>query len=311
MKKGELLIKNCLGDDFWESLEKSNELFKLNTQTALDPEEIRIGLKVVPRVLMSFLVKELVPLKNGEHKKISLPCGENAVMNVTKGDADSYSGNVISDNKPVYDFRNRSIPGIGIILLSTFELYDMSLIDHEEKHSPEMGESVQKMIDDRLEQRALIEKVVEQKMTEREAIHKLVMGKLSEALKSSAPFPGAIPFKDADIPPAVAPTKPIEVTPADMIKKEQKKGSPLKAFIERKKPKEFAIQMEKSETVNCPDCSQAIFGNSTFSGCICFGMDQNRKLWIKKSEDGVKIRFSRGWDEDNISLLLEVLRGKK
>lgn len=89
-----------------------------------------------------------------------------------------------------------------------------------------------------------------------------------------------------------------------------KKGSPLKDFIERnKKPREYAICMEKSETINCPDCAQPIFGEvSGFAGCICFGQDQHRKIWIKKSEDGLQLRFSRGWDPENIELLLDVLR---
>jgi hypothetical protein len=89
-----------------------------------------------------------------------------------------------------------------------------------------------------------------------------------------------------------------------------KKGSPLKDFIARKKkPKEYRVEMTKSETINCPDCGQAIFGEvSGYSGCICFGQDQHRKIWLKKTENGVQLRFSRGWDEDNIEQLLETLR---
>jgi hypothetical protein len=34
----------------------------------------------------------------------------------------------------------------------------------------------------------------------------------------------------------------------------------------------------------------------------------NRKIWIKKSDDVVELRFSRGWDPDNIEQLLETLR---
>ena len=108
-----------------------------------------------------------------------------------------------------------------------------------------------------------------------------------------------------------APKKPIDVGISDIVKKEKSKGSPLKGFLDRKKPKEYSVKIEKSETVNCPDCGQAIFGGSSgFSGCICFGEDQHRKIWMKKSDDGLKIKFSRGWDPENIELLLETLRGK-
>jgi hypothetical protein len=41
------------------------------------------------------------------------------------------------------------------------------------------------------------------------------------------------------------------------------------------------------------------------------GQDQNRKIWIKKSEDGIQIKFSRGWDPENAEMLLETLRAKK
>jgi hypothetical protein len=96
----------------------------------------------------------------------------------------------------------------------------------------------------------------------------------------------------------------------DPNKASVKKGSPLKEFIARKKkPREYSIEIAKSETVGCDSCGQMIFGkDSGWSGCICFGQDQHRKIWLKKTEDGVQIRFSRGWDEENISLLLETLR---
>jgi hypothetical protein len=88
-----------------------------------------------------------------------------------------------------------------------------------------------------------------------------------------------------------------------------KKELPLKKFLDRKKkPKEYHVEMTKSETVDCQDCGQTIFGSGGFSGCICYGQDQHRKIWIKKSDDVIQLRFSRGWDEDNIEQLLETLR---
>ena len=88
----------------------------------------------------------------------------------------------------------------------------------------------------------------------------------------------------------------------------KKKELPLKKFLDRKKPKEYHVEMTKSETVDCDSCGQTIFGKSGFSGCICYGQDMNRKIWIKKSDDVVELRFSRGWDPDNIEQLLETLR---
>jgi hypothetical protein len=311
MIQGDKLIKNTLGEGFLESLSKASELYKLGTNGVLDPEEIRIGLKVVPRIVMSLLISELVPMETGDHKSIPLPFGENAILNVTKGDRDSYSGNIVSGNKPAYDFMGRSIPGLGIILLSTFELYDMAEFEKETKHPVESQDLVQRLIEERLEQRSLISKVLDNMLSEREAIHKLIMAKLSETLGSQ---PAVMPAQ-AIVPPmpvaAAAPVDPIHVEPSDMVKKEKsKKSLPLKAFLERKKPKEFSVKMEKSETVNCPDCNQVIFGQTGYSGCVCMGSDQNGKIWLKKTEDGIKISFDKSWDVENIELLLEVLRRK-
>ena len=94
-----------------------------------------------------------------------------------------------------------------------------------------------------------------------------------------------------------------------------KKGSPLKDFLgkrEQKKNKnEFSIEMVKGETVRCPDCGNALISNAAFTGCVCLGEDMNKKVFIAKTEEGIKIRFGRGWDSENIEMLLEVLRRKR
>jgi hypothetical protein len=307
MNSADLLLKSTLGEGFLESLAKPAELFKPGTKTVLDPEEIRIGLKVVPRVVMSLLISELSPMEVNSHKTIQLPFGKKAHMNVTKGDRDSYTGSVFDDGKQVYDFMNRSIPGLGIILLSTFELYAIEELEKDHKHGSDVESVVQKLIDERMEQRALITKVVDQKMSEREAVHKIIMAKLTEAIHQPAPVQHTI----APLP-VSAVVGPINVVPSDIVKKEDKakKALPLKSFLERKKPKEHHIEIMKSESVLCPDCGQVIFGDCGLSTCICYGPDQNRKIWLKKTEDGVKISFSKSWDPENISMLLEVLRRK-
>lgn len=306
MSQSDQFIKNFLGESFFEDLKKSNELFKLGTQTALDPEEIRIGLKIVPRAVMSFLIAELVPMAVGDQKVVKLPFGVEAVLNVNKGDTDSYSGSVVSDNKPVYDYRNRSIPGIGIILLSTFELYNLGELEKETKYEPAAEVAVQKLIDERMALHSLVTQVVEEKITQREAIQKLMMAKLTEALEAEKKIVHPV------APVHIHALTPIDVQPKDIVKKETspRKGSPLKEFIARKKPKEFAIKMNKCETVDCPDCGKTIFGEGFFAGCVCLGENMNSQIWIKKAEDGVKIRFSRQWDVENIEMLLQILRRK-
>lgn len=298
-----LLLKNILDDEFLGTLAKSADLYKIGSNSVLDPEEIRIGLKVVPRAVMSMLISELVPLEINGHKDIQLPFGKVAYIRVNKNAADDYTGSVYDNNKLVYDFKNRSLPGLGIILLSTFELYDMEALSKPHKHEDDLDRKVQKLIDERMELHSLVTRVVEDKMAQREAIHKLMMAKLSAAL-NQPPSP----------PPAHMPGEmpPLNIKPEDISKKEAspRKGSPLKEFIanSKKKPKEYHVEMTKSEVVDCQDCHQTIFGESGYSGCLCMGQDQYRKIWLKKTEDGVTIRFSRGWDEQNIEMLLETLR---
>ena len=310
------LLKSILDDGFLETLAKSADLYKIGSNSVLDPEEIRIGLKVVPRAVMAMLISELAPMEINSHKDIKLPFGKVAFIRVNKNAADDFTGSVYDNNKLVYDFKNRSIPGLGIILLSTFELYDMEELNKPHKHEEDIDRKVQKLIDERMELHSLVNRVVEDKLAQREAIHKLMMNKLNEAMK--APFVGSdgkeLP-KNNIVPsapiaaPILAP-KAIEIKPEDITKKEAapKKGSPLKAFLERKKkPKEYFVQ--KCETTDCSDCGQTIFGSSGYSGCICYGENQNSKLFLNKNEKGeLSIRFSRNWSPENIEMLLDALR---
>lgn len=338
-------LHRILDNEFLQTLAKSADLYKIGTNSVLDPEEIRIGLKVVPRAVMSLLISELTPMELNSHRDIQLPFGKEAYIRVNKNAADDYTGSVYSDNKLVYDFKNRSIPGLGIILLSTFELYDLEELQQKSvAPSDDVESKVQKLIDERMELHSLVSKVVENKMAEREAIHKLMMEKLSEALakeaKKNAQIAEIRQIQEQSTPQSdpyfqgmtnglevansianekepnfvSAPKKSLNIEAKDVMKKEApaKKGSPLKEFVARKKkPKEFHVEIAKSETRDCSDCGQEIFGNLTYSGCICLGQDQHKKIWIKKSENGVQLKFSRSWDEENISILLDILRNKK
>ena len=300
-----LLLNTILDDEFLGTLAKSADLYKIGSNSVLDPEEIRIGQKVVPRAVMAMLISELSPMEINSHKDIQLPFGKVAYIRLNKNAADDYTGSVYSDNKLVYSFMNRSIPGLGIILLSTFELYDLEELS-KPYNSPyghtgdneNIDRKVQKLIDERMELHSLVSKVVEDKLAQREAIHKMMMAKLNEAMKPIEP-------------PAPTPV-PLEIKPEDIAKKEAapKKGSPLKEFIARKKkPKEHHIEMTKSETVDCDSCGNKIFGGETFSGCICYGENQNSKVFIKKNDNGdISLKFSRNWSIDNIEMLLETLR---
>jgi hypothetical protein len=301
--KVDQFLAKTLGEDFFESLAKV-ELWKPGTRTTIDHEEIRTALKIVPRVVMTLLQNELIPMQIGETKELDLPFAPNAMVRVSKHERDVYSGEIEQDHKRLVDFKYRSLPGVGLVILSAFELYDMNEVKGEHKDlQSDAEQKVQKLIDERLAMHRLIDEVVEGKLRQRDAVTQILLAKLTEALEAK---------KEPE--PVKAEPIALAVPDASLMMSEQapkKKGSPLKAFLEnRKKPKEFVVQMAKGEQVDCPDCGKNIFDGSIYAGCICLGDDMDRKVFIKKSEDGIKIRFARGWDTENIEMVLEVLRKK-
>lgn len=282
----DVFLKKTLGDDFFESLQKF-ELWKPGTRTTLDHEEIKTALHIVPRTVMAMLVRELAPMNLGQTKEIPILMAKDAVLKITKHERDVYSGTVDQDNKVLVDFKYRSLPGVGLIIMSAFELYETEKLSDPQPVQPApILIQVQKLIDERLALHDLIGKVVDKKIMEKDAIDKLVLMKLTEAME---------------------PKEKLDLSPP------KKRNLPLKEFLESRKLKkhEFMITMAKGETVDCPDCHKNIFDGDIFAGCVCLGDDMDRKLYIKKTEDGIKLRFGKGWDVENIEMLLEVLRSKR
>lgn len=312
-------LGKTLGKDFFESLTKF-ELWKPGTRTTVDHEEIKTALAIVPRTIMALLIRELAPMAIGETKELSLPVNAgNCMVRLTKHERDVYSGEVHEDNKMIVDFKYRSIPGIGLVIMSAFELYDTEKLAEAAKTAPaeDITQKVQHLIDERIALHDLIGKVVDKKIEERDAIKQLLMAKLSEDVAPVVPSFEARAQEIVDNGPSYPKAEVIEKAMEEGFKEgvKAKKESPLKGFLDQRKkksaPPEFHIEMAKGEHVSCPDCKKDIFDGQAFSGCICLGDDMDKKIYVKKSEDGVKIRFGRGWDEENIEMLLEVLRSKR
>lgn len=328
MSNADSFLKKALGEDFFESLNKV-ELWKPGTKSTIDHEELRTALQIVPRTVIALLIKELVPMRIGETKEVQLMMGTNALMRVTKHERDVYSGELEDDNKKVVEFKLRALPGVGLVIMSAFELYDMENLINAPTGSPSNAEStpteppktsladdadlkIQHLIDERMALHELVGKVVDKKIIEREAVHELVMAKLTEAIKLvNDKVNGAA--KEAATAIHIAGMAEVKAEVAKSIAvKASKKPRALQSFLEKKKQKVFHIplSMTKGESVACPDCGKNIFDGSVFAGCICYGPDMEKKVFVKKSESGVNVRFSRGWDPENIEMLLEVLKKK-
>lgn len=302
-KKADYFLSKTLGEDFLESLAKT-EIYKPGTRSVIDTSEIHQALQIVPRTVMSLLIKELSPMKLGENKRIPLFVSSNAFLNVTNHERDQFSGDIEDGGKKVIEFKFRSLPGVGLIILSTFGLYDMENLVNTPAApvANDDSDKIQRMIDDRLALHDLVGKVVDKKIMEREAIHQLVLSKITEALK-------IVDDKKKEI---EDPVMIKEEAPVVEVVEVKQKGSPVKDFLDGRKKKikksEYFVELVKNETVSCPDCRGNIFDGKVFSACVCYGQDMQKKVFVKKCEDGVKISFSRSWDIENINMLLETLR---
>lgn len=319
----DFFLQKALGEDFFESLTKF-ELWKPGTRTTVDHEEIKTALKIVPRAIMALLIAELAPMQIGENKSFMLPSGIGKV-NITKHERDVYSGDVEENNKKIVDFKYRSIPGVGLVVMSAFELYDIDEL-HKQPQQPiaeDITAKVQHLIDERLALHALIGKVVDNKIEHRDAVQQLVLAKLTEKHNQVAEIrkiherstPQSDPyFRGMSNGLEVANSIVNEKEPK-FVESPKKKQSPLKDFLakrqEKVKKNEFNIKMAKGEQVCCDSCGKEIFSETAYSGCICMGDDMDSKIYIKKTEEGVKIRFPKSWDPENIEMLLEVLRNKR
>jgi hypothetical protein len=293
----EHFLSKVLGTECLEELHKF-ELYKLQTNTVLDHEEVRTALQIVPRTVLSLLQRELAPMKPSDNKSIKLPVSPEATLQLTKMSNDVYTGNIHQNGKIVAKFTNRSLPGIGLVIMSTFELYDMdSLVNMPIPQSNSDVTKIQAMIDERIGLHHLVRQVVDQRLSEREALEHIIRTKLTQAIAEAS-----LPKNKEDS---------LENNPEAMKPKKEPK---LKSFLDKKESKrnrpEFHVVLDKNEEINCPDCGKEIFMKGAYSGCICFGDDRNNKIYIKKTESGFSMRFPKSWDAENIQMLLDTLRSK-
>src|SRR5271155_1902561 len=109
----DFFLKKTLGEDFLQSLEKF-ELYKIATRSVIDHEEIKTALKIVPRTLMAFLIRNLTTMEIGEHKEVPLQVANRPegvgpdLLKIDKHERDVYSGEIVSDNKKIAEFKFRS-----------------------------------------------------------------------------------------------------------------------------------------------------------------------------------------------------------
>lgn len=307
------ILSSLIGEELTDRLEKNSQIFKPNVQVAVSLEEIAWGLKIVPKAVLKWLSIILHGMRNGEHKEVKIPWHQNAVLKIDKKDQDTYSGLLMVDNKPI-EYMHRSLPGVGLILLSNLELYNQVFTEDETapaKELPNITEEFQRLMDEQIRIKHLVECVVEQKLTQREAIEQIVANKIRVAIpeKKEIKLPEPVKVEEK----IEAPVKIQEIQ--EVIPEiTQKKAKALKSFLSSREAKKnklkFSIPVSfgKCENIQCPDCQQDITKSGSYVGCICFGEDCGNKVLIKKQESRTDFFFDKSWDEENIEMLLNIFK---
>jgi len=290
MKKTEkALIKNLLGDDIFEVLEKS-QIYKPTTDSVVDIEDTKIGLQIVPRAILSFLFNRLKHMPGTGNAKVDFPFAEDAYMEVNKHGPDNYSGEIIQHGKVLTSFKYRTIPGIGLVVLSSFELYDINILKEQEEKKEDHSK-LQEIIDERIRLRELIELVVDKKLSQAEAMRNIIREKIHSFLteKRYAEESESKQRLEAQS------QQHEEINEAEQYKQEMRKE---------------LGDMNKNSNINCPDCESNIYksNDNKMTCCICFGEYMNKTIKIKKNESGYSLKFPKDFGAYNVKNLLKTIK---
>ncbi len=131
--KSEDLVKSLIGEEGYETLNKA--ISKMNTRSIVDISELHASIKIVPKVIMSFLLLYAKKMKPGSTKTLDLPWADNCHLLLNKRDQDVYSGYIDKDGKIEHEFDQVSIPQLAAHILSYFEMYDESSESDEREES--------------------------------------------------------------------------------------------------------------------------------------------------------------------------------
>jgi hypothetical protein len=89
----------------------------------------------------------------------------------------------------------------------------------------------------------------------------------------------------------------------------QTKADKLKQYLERTRQRQEEAQIEKRESIHCPDCGSDLYdGGKNLTLCICYGQDWNKDIKIQKSENNIRMKFPKSMDAENIEMLLKTLK---
>lgn len=312
LSKAELLTQHVLGEELYEKLVKA--IVKAPTKSVVDIQEAHSALKIAPKSVVTFLMKELKDLKDGEAKNIKLPFEDNAMMLINKMTADVYNGHFTKDGKMIHEFQTVSIPQLSSHILSAFELYEP--VSDETSHT----EDRIKRLEDKIDQLFLlvskqpsqttvvvqtqakpekqtpkvVEKSAELEKSQKQLNHLRIKKKLKKA--------GLMPKPPRPARPGVRAGSMKGVTQAGFH------GDKTAASDMNTKPvtevKNAYLKVQKSEfELECQDCHQHT------TKCLCFPTLSKPELFKTESESWT-LKLNPEWDKLSIEALVLSLKRK-
>lgn len=339
--KSKLNLNKYLGESFFSELQKSEvgPILKEDAKVSVFPHEMMIALQIVPRTVISLLVQHLKPLKPKEHTVIPwyLENGICHEIRVQKISSDLYSGEITGEGRVLARFQYRSLPAVGLVIMSTYEMYDKET-NKQDTVNPEFNyDKVQSLIDEKIRLQMTIESVVNKKLSEREAVKQLIDQKIKDYLRTSEEIKAnllSLPTEDLeqetsndhsneeeseeeaqqDSSEGEPSVKDIDVDKEVMEPAKVKKGK-LKKFLEESKSKtkkneKQTVDINNSKDLHCPDCQKKLYksGDSHIEFCICYGEWMGKTVKFAKSEQGAKFNIPKNFDKENLIMLLETIK---
>jgi hypothetical protein len=326
-------LNKYLGEDFESDILKSEAgaIVKQGANVGVLPHEIYVSLQIVPRTIISLLVQHLKPLKAGETTDIPWPTESGAIhnININKISSDLYSGHISGEGKSLCRFNYRSLPAVGLVIMSTYELYDKET-NQQDLRNPDIDyDKVQRVIDERIRMQHMVEDVVTRKMTERDALQQLITQKIQDYLRTSESVKQSILEPEQNEPdlqeseymeesteePHLDDAEDIDID-KEVIEtveentKESKKGK-LKEFLDKKVKKTEKVFFTKKE-IDCPYCAKKLYkGEDSINLCLCYGESYGQDLKITKSDKGYSFKYPKKFSLDNAQMLLDCIKKNK
>lgn len=142
-----------LAGQHYEVLEKA--IYRKDPGQITDPMDLYLPLMALPRSLLSWLIKNVQPMKVGSSEAFKVP-GSDCILKTSKISEDLYQGEIQKGPRVIHRFEPTILPALGGHLLSVCELYDeVAGRPVEEIEKREMAEQAKESS----ELRALIDKV--------------------------------------------------------------------------------------------------------------------------------------------------------